>query len=212
MKNAQLTLFMVLGMVLLVILLFIFVMLKDIQISQDTKKSEAEMINECVKQAAERGMYLIGIHGGSVSVGEFENVSYTWKNRTFRSKRYEKELESYINMELPSCNPRITNPEVQVIFAANVVIKQEKAYQISDGEQITTKDIYTELNIDMNRIIRTVNLITEQYALTGRFSETILPFDVHDRNGSIIVIITDSDSRVFNQPYRFAFALQRTVS
>jgi hypothetical protein len=213
MRKAQLMVFAIIGILLLFVLFILFFLLGGVNHdSANSTVSEAESVNECARQAAERGLFLMGIHGGTIAPGEFENLSYALKGDSIIIKpkqRYEAELASYIDSELPKCAPIVKSADVRVTFAAKVIVEQENAYQLIEESQVATKSIQVEIQLDMARMIDLATLITERYAATGRFSDPILPTDVHDRGDAIVAIIKDPSARILGREYQFAFALDK---
>jgi hypothetical protein len=226
MKKGQVTIFIVIGLVILVVLgLFLYLTnhLKQYNPAQVQQKVAETAVNSCIEAAAKEGIFLIGIHGGTIEKGPYYNLSYAVKgNRKvlISEDGMNAELKSYIEEKLPGCinqaansthlNITLKNSNAEVALNSKVSVTIPDAYEVKWNSATSTGTPQVDINIDLKQAYETADKMADEYVADHRFREQKLPVEILDRQNAIMVIITVPDSKIIpNADYKFAFALEK---
>lgn len=153
-KRAQVTLFIILGIVLLVaIVFFIFVRTKVITpaIPKIIMPRVEEYVDNCIKEAGQQGLNLVGKQGGDVNPGLYtwykrdkvtylcytENYTACVNRRPGLKYHVEREISSFVKSQLTSC--------------MNNAPFERQGYAISQGEinvETIIGDYNTRVDVD----------------------------------------------------------------
>jgi hypothetical protein len=226
MKKGQVTIFIIIGIVVLIVLglvLYLRSSMQDYAPTQDLKKQATNPMNDCMESRAKDGLFLIGIHGGTISNGPYNNLSYAVKggNKVLITEEdMKKELEQYVESKLAECtqdaseklhlNITPLSSSAVATLGKKTYINMPKAYEVKGQGSTATGDINIELDIALEQAYKTAWLIADQYLQDGRFREQTLPVSILDMQDAYMVIITVPKSDIMlDTDYRFAFALEK---
>jgi len=153
-KRAQVTLFIILGIVILVAIVF-FVFLRTKLISPAISKLRPprveEYVDNCIKEAGQQGLILLGKQGGDVNPGLYtwykgdkvtyicytEDYTFCVNRRPGLKLHIERELLNFVKSQLTSC---MENEPFE-----------EQGYSITQGEmnvETTIGDYNTKVDVD----------------------------------------------------------------
>ena len=243
-NKAQLTTFVVLGIVILVIIGLFFAAKNAV--TEKTAEEEAReiigtplqpvrvFVDECVKQAAEDALVLVGMHGGYISFPEGiktvvldENPIAYWYYEGDDIRPYqtaiEEQIDSYIDEKLNICikgfadfagvtsgsaktKTSIADKSVVVNVDYPVELKQEEnSYKMSKFR--------VELPVRLGMMIEDINSVVDMELILNNeidltyLSELIMNFDIYRPAEDILIYgAYDVESLVNGRPYGFVFA------
>ena len=198
-KKAQVTIFIILGIVLIASFLFIFSLKGNIIdfLSQSNIPPEIQGVydftQDCLRSTSEEAIYLIGQQGGYYKTPNpkttFEIPYYIYNNKSniLKKEGIIGEISLYINEALPLCTDNFTNfPEFNILQKDvvskvdlkkdKIMIKVEYPLNIKKGDiSYQLKEFNTELNFRLNIIYETIEfIINKQLEDTGNICLTCL--------------------------------------
>jgi len=117
MKKGQATIFIIIGIVLVLIIALAFVfregiteqlqtlgLIKEQQLSEEAQEVY-DHVEDCLETIGEEAIILIGEQGGTIEPSGYNKVRYWYynSNRILETKEIEQELSNYINSNLETC-------------------------------------------------------------------------------------------------------------
>ena len=199
-NKAQVTLFVILALAIIIVLILLFVG-KDKIGTLITSKSPIEQVRECVDEPLERALDIISVQGGSLDPGNYylyqgnkiEYLCYTEENykqcvmqKPLLKQSIEKELESYLQPRVKNCINAVKtslqkkgysvsskNPEIDVQLIPNTILVDIKPdLQITKDKTESYKSIKTDYTSQLYSLVMIASSILNWEARYGD-SETM---------------------------------------
>lgn len=191
-KKSQVTTYVILGLVILIVIGIVFFLKSNIidsLLQQDTQKIKDvppqiqpiyEHVQDCVKTTSEDALYVIGYHGGyfitpyPFTVDKIPYYFINNKSVVPSKERIESEISKYINQELKFCTNNFTNFTEFKINQGNVnartfigenktLVSVSYPLSINRGEiNYQLKDFNLELPIRLNVIYDASKIIIDK--------------------------------------------------
>jgi hypothetical protein len=237
MKRGQLTIFIILGLVVVFVIvsLFFIVSKKDIINLRGSTPAEIQdleyQIQDCLEQRAIDSLRLVGLQGGYLKPNVFVETYYgevafalkNKKNILASNKVIENEISKYLELALPFCLDEndelviLSEPKIVTRIIDNrVLINAEMPFSMlnEDKRIISDKNYKKQFNLRLDKILKTANDIIERHIREPDFvditSLSRTDFDIFFvyHLDSVVYIITDSESELEEVPYSFVMAIE----
>ncbi|MFW5990846.1 MAG: hypothetical protein ACOCQX_01320 [Candidatus Nanoarchaeia archaeon] len=208
MRRGQVTLFVVIGLLLLLTITFIF-SLPENNSSIESNNDVEYYMQDCAEKKAERAMKLAGQTGGmfreEVAFTAYLDSMPSLNNiKQNLSKELKKGIKECAELDFPGKNVTPGNLSIDVSFAKTTRFEIENFYRIESRNQAMYEDYYEiELDIPFRKIYNTVEFILEDEYIHDRGmlrSEGLL-IEGQDMQEYQLWAVTAND-------YVFAFALR----
>ena len=238
MKKAQITMFIMIGMALLVLAGMVFyaseIARQRVFVRPVEASSAKELVELCLGAVADDALLTIGRQGGAANLGvdNFETIKTSYlfdlgENKVPDTTAVQQELSGYIEEHIGSCLGSFESLKergIEVIEKAQLRITATIAekdvrfsidYQIEEkkGGMVTTPEFMPALKaVRLKEILQLANDIVESEKNTGLFdldAECGLDVTHFPVEKTLITIITDNSFLIQNAPYRFVFAHRR---
>jgi hypothetical protein len=231
MKKAQLALFVIIGLLLLLLYalaLYLMSHFKRAEIPEldfDTMSINA-YIADCMGDIAERAIILIGNRGGTLSpsraISTVNGIIGVDVNQS--TERAKKEIERYVTLNIYQCmealqqkwDVKYGNPQVDVELTRETVdIYLNMPVTVTREQHVlTSKDFFYAHNIRLRRIINNAEKITRSYFRNDKLIDIdmISSFEewvkVYPYQNATVFAIDDPLSKTKRGQYRFTFGLE----
>ncbi|MDD5133700.1 MAG: hypothetical protein PHD81_00960 [Candidatus Nanoarchaeia archaeon] len=246
-KRGQVTIFIILGFVILILIILIL-SLRDVGYGISPQKYLDNKINiiqddvkSCVESYAKTALINMGNQGGSINPGKYvlyegRKVQYLCSaipgsvqclNLMPSNKNIEKELDNFLNTNVPDCidinkfKEQYSFPEIKIeksfqavssINKTNVVIKVSYPITLVKGTtQVSLSDITETIDIPLGQLLDTTYDIIDSEARTGTFFN--LQYMLANRGEVEIYKDTPYPDKVYvlnarDSDYKFYFAIE----
>lgn len=225
-RKAQLSWFVVLGIIFLIIILILswlayssqFSKSKQIILSEDEAGNVKSYLESCEKELIEEALILIGNQGGMVNPENFfevENNKVALETPSL--EEISNDIEDYIDKNIVrKCNPEtvtekdveVSRPKTEVSFNDKETVV-EVAWPVTlffeNETEKTIGAIKTFVPVRMKLVHETVQGLEEKTNLN--FVDSLDSMDVKkiSYDGRILGIIVDHKSKVRDRPYKFFY-------
>ncbi|MEM4267592.1 MAG: hypothetical protein QXK37_02045 [Candidatus Woesearchaeota archaeon] len=233
-KSGQVSLFLVLGLMILMVLGFFLIGLKEFRLnSANTGSTIHDYVEQCVRKSAERGLYIIGRQGGWIKINapfenmRYGNISYAYTNKTIslpplRSIQAEHELfveretliclGSFPNKDaffesigIPIAHTKFTEKSVVVDVEMDVIAKIANGRRQFNDFSVTIPVRFKSVHTLANAIAERKKFFPSYVDLTLLGMQDI-DVDVLSYGRYEVYVLTDKESSLWGLPYRFIFA------
>ncbi len=236
-KKAQLTLFIVLGIAILLLFgMLFYVSSKGLTTTNQKSEDFETYMDLCLKQYAEYTIYKLGFNAGNMINGKkFEQDQFTKINyASYNGEKYilsiediETQLENEFNQGIQQCADsfpnknyeiKIENPETSVTIAEeDVYFNVKPDIKVYNNNKITEYK-YNKANIKIKASVKeayeTMNNIVDLYNLKNQIeihnylSEKHFEVRILSYNDNTKVFyLIDKTNLIAGQPYLFRFAI-----
>ncbi|MBW3015535.1 hypothetical protein KY330_03875 [Candidatus Woesearchaeota archaeon] len=187
-KRGQITIFLIIG-ILIVVLLALFFIVRDKEITPEFDTAQIKSFTEtCLNKVSKDGLYFISLQGGYYDTPEpnraysYIKIPYYWDGTAHvpTKETIERELEKYIDNELPECidgfntftqqgySFQLQEPMSDVmILASTIDIKLSLPVKITKDESIVKLNHFTSaLAFDFNNVYDLVTRIVDEQKKT----------------------------------------------
>lgn len=237
-KKAQISMFILIGMVLLVFAGIFYYASELMQNRVDVRTVEAsdakQLVEYCLGAVADDALLVIGRQGGIANLQTdyftILNTTYLFdrgENKALDSQAVEQELSSYIEQHLSSCTSNFENlikkgiavteksqPKATTTLAEKDV-RFEISYDIEEkkGDIITRPEFLPAIKVvKLKEMVELADSMAEAEKNNGMFdldSNCGLEITHFPVEKTLVTIITDKDFLIQDKPYRFVFAHRR---
>lgn len=237
-KKAQISMFILLGMVLLMISALIFyatnLMQNKVEIKPVEASSAKDLVEYCLGTVADDALLVIGRQGGMANLGidYFEplKTSYLYdrgENKALDSTAVEQQLSEYIDANIAKCIGNFdllrerkievtekSQPKVTTILAEKDV-QFLISYDIEEKKgEITTRPEFLPAikTVKLKEMVELANSMAEAEKNNGLFDlDTNCELEIthFPVEKTLVTAITDKDFLIQDKPYRFVFAHRR---
>ncbi len=239
MMKAQVTLFIMLGMVLLVLSAIVFYIVdltsQKVFVHPIEPSSAEQLVEQCLGLLADDALLVIGKHGGYAELGVnyFEplKTSYLYDagvNNAPDSATVEQQLSEYIDAHIMNCLGNFellrdkgieviekAQPRTTTIIAGNSV-RFTIDYKIEEkkGDMITTPEFLPTMKaVRLAEILQLANdIVASEQKNNNLFDldvECSLEVTHFPVEKTLVTVITDTNFLIQDSPYRFVFAHKR---
>lgn len=235
MKKAQMSMFIILGVVLIIIIGVLLVLMPASERSEIKKGFDNvyvdTLVRECLTSETENGLFLMGYQGGytthppnaetiNIYVSDVAFWLKNGENMAQSNDRIQKELESYVNAAVPGCiiaNNNQYQIEVQgvksmaTIFDENLLIDADVDILFRKGDLEKKTGEFSIINeMRLGLILNKARQVTEDlmdgYEVLDDSEFTVVSYK-QERNRHVYAI-TDQDTIVNGNPYMFTFGIE----
>lgn len=230
MRKAQISVFMIIVVLLLLVFGFIFYMLDGLTIIRGEKLPEVHShIQDCASQTLEDGLIKLGQQGGRITLKEpiFDQTSVLLQNSSSyipSVEEVESELETHVKNNIRDCIDfeafkgislsKEDEPDPTVIIGKrDVTLKLNYILTFKKGEKIITlEDYVVSKDVGMLQILNVVNKIIMYQIENGMILDNIMQehqnfqFRIAPYNDHLLISIKDTNYMINNKPYEFVFA------
>jgi hypothetical protein len=238
-KKAQLTMFMLLGIIIIVFAGLVFyiseIAQKRVEVRPVEASSAKELVELCLGEVADDALLTVGKQGGKANLGSdyFEplNTSYLYdfgENKALDKTAVEQQLSEYIDANIAKCigsfellkNKGIEVFEKSQPRASALITEKEVIFSISYDLEEKKADLTTRPEfmpafkaVRLKKIIELADSIIEsEKNNNGLFDlDNDCEFEVthFPVEKTLITIITDTNFLIQDRHYRFVFAHRR---
>ncbi len=238
MKKAQVTMFIMIGMALIVLSGIVFYASEFAQQRVFVRPVEAssakELVELCLGVIADDALLTIGKQGGVANLGidNFETIKTSYlfdagENKVPDTTAVQQELSSYIEEHLGKClggfellkEKGITIIEKSQPRIITTIAERDVRFEISydleerKGDMVTSPEFMPTLKaVRLKEILQLANDLVESERNTGLFDLDVdCSLDVihFPVDNTLVTIISDNSFLIQNTPYRFVFAHKR---
>ena len=138
-KRGQLTIFIILGLAIVIIIISLFLLVSNTNIIRPTRSTPSEIknleyqIEDCLEQRLNDAIGLVGLGGGyiypeNIIDSVFGEVSYAYKQRRIilpTIRNIEEDIAKYISESVPFCIELEENIEIKDNVKTNVKIERD---------------------------------------------------------------------------------------
>ena len=235
-KKAQLTFAIVAGMAIMGIFLIYILITYSHESKMDNPeyiRKQAELyIGECMKYNAETAVYLMGLYGGYTSPKTRETTAKFGQEIVFERKdkvvkavdeeTAKQELSNYIESSMPFCNRVFKSYEKYGYFTETDDFKARISLNEKDttllinypltisrtGITETMEDFTFKIPVSLKKMINAVQVIANNEDVDITSNKDLAVFiDVLPYEDALVYVLTDYESSLLNEPYKFMFAV-----
>jgi hypothetical protein len=237
-RKAQVTVFIMIGMIMLVFAALFFYAAELVQKRSDLHVVEAssakELVESCLGVIAEDALLVTGRQGGfaNLPLQYFEPLNTTYlfdegQNEVPDVPTVQQELASYIDDHIGNCiNDFIVLADKGIVVnelgqpKSSILIAERDVqfsidYPIEERKaDLATKPEFMPVkkNVKLKDVLQLANDLIESERTTGLFDLDApcgLEVTHFPLDSTLVSIITDSDFLIQNKPFRFVFAHRR---
>jgi hypothetical protein len=239
MKKAQITIFIILGMAVLVLAGTVYyatgIAQQKVFVRHIEASSAKDLVEQCLGIIADDALLTIGKHGGfaELNVNYFEplNTSYLYdmgENKAPDTSVVEQQLSEYVDSHIMQCIDNfdlVKEKGIEVIEKAQpktTVLMAEKDVRFTIDYQVEEKKadmVTTPEFLPVTKFVRLKEIITlaNNIVESEKNNNGLLDLDIECSldvvhfpfEKTLITVITDSNFLIQNTPYRFVFAHRR---
>jgi hypothetical protein len=215
MKKAQITLFVIIGLIFVLIFAYVFYLSRfDYELTVGQNTGFKQYFKPCLDSKIEQGIYQMGLYSGHLSKPTRFELSTIENSKA--------ELQTYIENNIKFCtatypnieNIKITNPtpniDIQIFDKIIIKIQDPYSYKL-DNEQVTSPDLLYTYDV---RYQTTFNTATEIINQNGNYILDSLDLKQNElliETGSVydgeLWVIKDKKSRIKSGSFYFAFKM-----
>ena len=236
MKRGQVTLFIIIGIVLVFIVAFIFIVVPKKE-KTDTEKERVEIINyidNCLSSVSDNALFLLGKQGRIypksyiiTNEGSIEYYYFEGKNNLVSLNELEQEVSDYIKKDIDNCidnfdffNYKVEKKEPKVTTSFkkyDTYFEMEYPILINIGEsQIEIKNFYKRSDLRIRYMYEYANEIVDNTVENKKILDTnfiISKDDIRFKlypidEEKVVYEITDQKRELNGEPYKYRFALK----
>lgn len=215
MKKAKVTAFIIVGLIIIVIIAFVFNLSKfnyEIDVEQNTGFNSYMRI--CLDSQIEQGIYQMGLYSGYI------NKPTRFELSTIENSK--EELKTYIEENIKTCsriypnneNIQITHntPVIDIELVDQIIVKIKNSYNYkTENELVQSPDILYTYNVRYLTVYNTAIEIINDKANYILDSDKLKLNDLEIETGSIydgeLWLITDKKSKIKSGAFYFAFKI-----
>ena len=228
MKKAQVSIFISVGLLLMVVFGLVYVMISgDLTKVAQPKLTGQTYIQQCAEQSADEIFFELGLTAATLS-RNINLTSYAYYDKKIvllEKDKIKKIVETRIDKDMKRCimdysgKDTISDSkrEINVIFATkDVIININHPYTIKNKEQTYSPESMTiKLPIRFDLIYDNVEKILKDRMNSSRIIDSdalkqdYFDIEVLDMGGYELWAITDHESRIYEKAYVFMFAVDK---
>ena len=234
-SKGQVTMFMIVGILLLFIVIVLFIAVKEI-IKENNANVPTEMlpiknhVDGCLEMVSSKSLSLLGLQNGISPNNPVEIDSYKFNaiyspEDILRLDEMEGQLSEYVKANLPDCidgfsafpNMQIKDGEIKVDTQINMLdVTFDIDYRIElsvGGKKHTIDEFSSTQDIRLEEIQEIMKNATEIYyssnaiELYDYLGSLELNTTIYPVDGKKFFILEDDRSKLNNHPYKYIFAL-----
>ncbi len=217
MKKGQFTLFVIIGLVLLIVLFIIIYLTLSSQDNQTTFTSELiesdqarenyDFIEQCSEEKVENALLLIGLYGGYISqkdlkVYNYSNVSLSILNNSLDVEHFSTQIEEYLKERIQDCFSDLDLDIDTESIEVNIAVEDEKikgsllgkiVLEEEEDSSYYVEEITFSYGFDLERLSTTIESIMEETISDKGFCWTCLDNIAQEKGYEITVDQEDTN-------------------
>lgn len=201
-KRSQITLFIIIGIIILAVFTSVFFFISEISASDHEKGTVEYYLDTFFKRSAICTLKHIGQNQEQlIGLKNIESGAEDY----FREYSEKEQNFSYFEKKGKNVAAGKITPKIRLKSKSLFDIEQDIKIETSDSERYLD-NFFVKLDVDFNRIYSSAKNIKKSPEGYIRESTLSVKTDFYDMVDSSIVVLTDSSSKIKEVPYKFVFS------